>query len=142
MPKDNMDRAIKKGTGELEGVDYQEVTYEGYGPGGVALIIEAVTDNPTRTVADVRHRMSRGGGNLGTPNSVAFMFDRKGQIEIDASKYTDEDAALEAALDAGAEDFRREGDVYVVTTDPVSFHAVRAALATRGIMPSDAQLAR
>lgn len=141
MPKDNIDRAIKKGTGELEGVDYQEVTYEGYGPGGVALIIEAVTDNPTRTVADVRHRMSRGGGNLGTPNSVAFMFDRKGLIEIDASKYSDEDAALEAALDAGAEDFRREGDAYVVTTDPTSFHAVRAALEAKGIMPSESELA-
>src|SRR5258706_5255689 len=90
MPKDNIERAIKKGTGELEGVDYQEVTYEGYGPGGVALIIEAVTDNPTRTVADVRHRMSRGGGNLGTPNSGAFPFDRKGQIEIHGLKYADE----------------------------------------------------
>ncbi len=141
MPKDNIDRAIKKGTGELEGVDYQEVTYEGYGPGGVALIIEAVTDNPTRTVADVRHRMSRGGGNLGTPNSVAFLFDRKGQIEIDASKYADEDAALEAALDAGAEDFRREGDVYVITTDPASFHAVRAALEVKGIAPAESELA-
>src|ERR1700741_100126 len=77
MPKDNIDRAIKKGTGELEGVDYQEVLYEGYGPGGAAMIIAALTDNPTRTVADVRHRMSRLGGNLGTPNSVSFMFDKK-----------------------------------------------------------------
>src|SRR5260221_880992 len=105
------------------------------------MIVEAVTDNPTRTVADVRHRMSRGGGNLGTPNSVAFLFDRKGQIEIDASKYADEDAALEAALDAGAEDFRREGDVYVITTDPASFHAVRAALEVKGIAPAESELA-
>ena len=84
LPKENIDRAIKKGTGELEGEDIQEVTYEGYGPGGVALIIDAMTDNPTRTVADVRHKMSRGGGNLGTPGSVAFMFEKKGQIELDA----------------------------------------------------------
>src|SRR5215472_14358795 len=80
MPKENIERAIKKGTGELEGVDYQELTYEGYGPGGVAIMIAALTDNPTRTVADVRHAMSRGGGNIGTPNSVAFMFDKKAQL--------------------------------------------------------------
>lgn len=101
MPKDNIERAIKKGTGELEGVDYQEVMYEGYGPGGVALLIQALTDNPTRTVAEVRHKLSRGGGNLGATNSVAWMFERKGQIYVDASRY-DEDAALEAALEAGA----------------------------------------
>lgn len=142
MPKENIDRAVKKGTGELEGVDYQEVTYEGYGPGGVALIIEAVTDNPTRTVADVRHKMSRGGGNLGTPNSVAFMFERKGQLTVDATKHRDEDAMLEAALDAGAEDFRREDDeTYVVTTDPASFHAVKSALEAKGIVPSESELA-
>src|SRR5690349_11503753 len=95
LPKENIDRAIKKGTGELAGEDIQEVTYEGYGPAGVALIIEAMTDNPTRTVADIRHKMSRGGGNLGTPGSVSFMFEKKGQLELDASKYADEDAALE-----------------------------------------------
>src|SRR3954466_6639336 len=100
LPKENIDRAIKKGTGELESVDYQEVTYEGYGPGGVALIIDAVTDNPTRTVADVRHKMSRGGGNLGTPNSVGWMFDKKGQIVVDAAG-KDEDAMMELALEAG-----------------------------------------
>jgi YebC/PmpR family DNA-binding regulatory protein len=86
MPKENIERAVKKGTGELEGVDYQEVTYEGYGPGGVALLIDAVTDNPTRTVAEVRSKMTRLGGNLGTPNSVAWMFEKKGQIYVDASK--------------------------------------------------------
>jgi YebC/PmpR family DNA-binding regulatory protein len=84
MPKENIERAIKKGTGELEGVDYQEVTYEGYGPGGVALLIDAVTDNATRTVADVRHKMSRGGGNIGTPNSVSWMFEKKGQVFVQA----------------------------------------------------------
>jgi YebC/PmpR family DNA-binding regulatory protein len=133
MPKDNIERAIKKGTGELEGVDYQEVTYEGYGPGGVALVIGAVTDNPTRTVADVRHVMTRLGGNLGTPNSVAWMFDKKGQLMIDASKYP-EDPTLEAALDAGAEDFAKADDQYVVTTSPAEFHAVKTKLEAKGIV--------
>jgi YebC/PmpR family DNA-binding regulatory protein len=141
LPKENIDRAIKKGTGELASEDIQEVTYEGYGPAGVALIIDAMTDNPTRTVADVRHKMSRGGGNLGTPGSVAFMFEKKGQLEIDATQHPDEDAALEAALEAGAEDFRREDDVYVVTTEPMSFHAVRSALEARGIVPTESELA-
>jgi YebC/PmpR family DNA-binding regulatory protein len=132
MPKENIDRAIKKGTGELEGVDYQEVIYEGYGPGGVALIIAALTDNPTRTVADVRHKMSRLGGNLGTPNSVAFLFDKKGQLTIDARKFG-EDATLEAALDAGAEDFVREDDLYVVIASPADFHSVKSRLEAKGI---------
>jgi YebC/PmpR family DNA-binding regulatory protein len=141
MPKDNIDRAIKKGTGELEGVDYQEVTYEGYAPGGVALIIDAVTDNPTRTVADVRHKMSRGGGNLGTPNSVSFLFEKKGILTIPVSVNSDEDAMLEAALEAGAEDFRREDEEnYVVTTDPASFHAVKQALEDKGIVPAESEL--
>jgi YebC/PmpR family DNA-binding regulatory protein len=137
MPKENIERAIKKGTGELEGVDYQEVTYEGYGPGGVALIIQALSDNPTRTVADVRHRLSRGGGNLGAANSVSWMFDRKGQIFIDAAKHPDEDAVLEAALEAGAEDFRREDEQFVVTTEPTQFHAVKSALAEKRIAMLD-----
>jgi YebC/PmpR family DNA-binding regulatory protein len=141
LPKENIDRAIKKGTGELASEDIQEVTYEGYGPGGVALIIDAMTDNPTRTVADIRHKMSRNGGNLGTPGSVAFMFEKKGQLTIDAARYADEDAALEAALEAGAEDFRREDDEYVVTTDPTAFHAVRSALETKGIVPTESELA-
>ena len=132
MPKENIDRAIKKGTGELDGVDYQDVVYEGYGPGGVALVIAALTDNPTRTVAEIRHKMSRLGGNLGTPNSVAFLFDKKGQLTIDASRFG-EDATLEAALDSGAEDFTREEDQYLVTTPPADFHAVKTALEGRGI---------
>lgn len=132
MPKDNIERAIKKGTGELEGVDYQEVMYEGYGPGGVALMIAALTDNPTRTVADVRHKMSKLGGNLGTPNSVSFLFDRKAQLTIDATKF-EEDPTLEAALEAGAEDFAREDDIYVVTMSPADFHAVKSGLEARKI---------
>ena len=114
---------------------------EGYGPGGVALIIDAMTDNPTRTVADVRHKMSRAGGNLGTPGSVAFMFEKKGQIMLDATAFPDEDAMLELALDAGAEDFRREDDVYIVTTDPATFHAVRTALEARKVVATESELA-
>jgi YebC/PmpR family DNA-binding regulatory protein len=140
MPKENIDRAIKKGTGELEGVDYQEVTYEGYGPGGVALMIDAVTDNPTRTIAEVRHKMSRGGGTVGTPNSVGWMFEKKGQILIDASS-KDEDTMMEVALEAGAEDFRREDEQYVITTTPADFHQVISALGAKGITVKESELA-
>jgi YebC/PmpR family DNA-binding regulatory protein len=140
LPKENIERAVKKGTGELEGVDYQEVLYEAYGPGGVALMIQAVTDNPTRTVADVRHKLSRNGGNLGSTNSVAFMFDRKGQLYLDAAKL-DEDAALEAALEAGAEDLKRDEDQFVVTTAAGDLHAVREALQARGVHVREAELA-
>ena len=140
MPKENIERAIKKGTGELEGVDYHEITYEGYGPGGVALLIHAVTDNPNRTVAEVRHRLSRGGGNLGATNSVAWMFERKGQIYIDATHY-DEDATLEAALEAGAQDFARDGDQFVVTVDPTELHAVKSQLEAAGIRAREAEIA-
>ena len=140
MPKENIERAIKKGTGELEGVDYQEVTYEGYGPGGVALLIDAVTDNPTRTVAEVRSKMSRLGGNLGTPNSVAWMFEKKGQVYVDASKIG-EDALMEAALDAGAEDVQREDERFLVTTSPTDFHSVQSALKAKGVEIAEAELA-
>ena len=104
MPKDNIDKAIKKGTGELEGVEYVELQYEGYGPGGIALLIETLTDNKNRTAADVKSVLGKGGGNLGTPGSVSHLFKREGIICFDASKYT-EDAVLEAALEAGADDF-------------------------------------
>jgi YebC/PmpR family DNA-binding regulatory protein len=107
----------------------------------VALIVDTMTDNPTRTVADVRHKFSRAGGNLGTPGSVAFMFDKKGQIELDATKYADEDTTLEAALEAGAEDFRREGDVYLVTTEPNALYAVKSALEAKGIVATEAEIA-
>jgi YebC/PmpR family DNA-binding regulatory protein len=140
MPKENIERAIKKGTGELEGVEYTEATYEGYGPAGVALIIETVTDNPTRTVAEVRHKFSRLGGNLGATNSVSWMFERKGQILVPSSA-GNEDDLLELVLDAGAEDFRSEEGQYVVTTDPASLHAVRAALEAKKIQIDEAELA-
>lgn len=139
MPKENIERAVKKGTGELEGVDYQEITYEGYGPGGVALLILTLTDNPTRTVAEVRHKLSRAGGSLGAANSVAWMFERKGELYTDAA-LRDEDTAMEEALEAGAEDFRREGDQYVITTDPTQFHAVKSALEARDFSFVEAEI--
>lgn len=140
MPKENIERAVKKGTGELEGVDYSEVTYEGYAPGGVALMISAVTDNPTRTVADVRLKLSRGGGNLGATNSVAWMFDRKGQIYLPAEDL-DEDKTLEAALEAGASDFTRDGDQFVVSTEPADLHAVKSALEEGKFAIAEAEIA-
>jgi len=139
MPNDNIDRAVKKGTGELEGSVYEELTYEGYGPGGAAIFIEATTDNPNRTVAEIRHAFSRNGGNLGATNSVAWMFDRKGQIYLDASR-TDEDSTLEAALEAGAEDFAREGDQYLVTTTTAAFQTVQDALKARKLAVYSAEV--
>jgi len=140
MPKENIERAVKKGTGELEGVEYSEITYEGYGPGGVAILIFSLTDNPNRTVAEVRHKLSRGGGNLGSANSVSWMFERKGQIYLDSAAYG-EDAALEAALDAGAEDFSAEGEQYVVTTDPADMHTVKSALEAKGFTSTESEIA-
>jgi YebC/PmpR family DNA-binding regulatory protein len=140
MPGDNIERAIKKGTGELEGASYEEVTYEGYGPGGAAVIIEATTDNSTRTVAEIRHAFSRNGGNLGATNSVAWMFDRKGQIYLDAARYG-EDSTLEAALEAGAEDFARDGEQYLITTAVPAFHAVQDALREHGLEIESAEIA-
>ena len=140
MPVENVDRAIKKGTGELAGESYEEITYEGYGPGGAAILIEATTDNPNRTVAEVRHAFSRHNGNLGASNSVAWMFDRKGQLYLDANKYP-EDQVLEAALDSGAEDVVKDGEQYTVTTSPGTFHAVQDALKSRGFKAESAELA-
>jgi YebC/PmpR family DNA-binding regulatory protein len=140
MPKENIERGIKKGTGELEGVEYVEVLYEAYGPGGVALMIQALTDNATRTVADVRHKLSRNGGNLGAANSVSYLFDRKGQMALDAAG-RDEDTVMMAALDAGAEDVSLDGDEFTITTAPADLHAVREALEKSGFPVRDAALA-
>jgi YebC/PmpR family DNA-binding regulatory protein len=140
MPNDNIERAIKKGTGELEGSSYEEVTYEGYGPGGAAIVIEASTDNANRTVAEIRHAFSRNGGNLGASNSVLWMFDKKGQIYVDAERH-EEDPTLEAALDAGAEDFDREGEQYLITTHPNALHSVAETLRKKGIVIESAELA-
>jgi YebC/PmpR family DNA-binding regulatory protein len=139
MPAENIDRAIRKGTGELEGVDYQEVSYEGYGPGGVAIYIETLTDNANRTVSDIRYVLSRNEGSMGTSGSVAWQFERKGQIIVNASRY-DEDSTMLAALEAGAEDMRREDEVFVITTELTSFNAVQEGLRVAGIEIDQAEL--
>jgi YebC/PmpR family DNA-binding regulatory protein len=140
MPNENIERAIKKGTGELEGATYEEFSYEGYGPGGTAILIEGSTDNANRTVAEVRHAFSRNHGNLGTSNSVAWMFEKKGQIIIPSGTIP-EDKALEDALDAGASDFTTDGDLYVVTTETSKFHAVMDALKRTGYHPESSEIA-
>ena len=139
MPADNIDRAVKKGTGELDGVTYEEVIYEGYGPGGAAIFIEVTTDNANRTVAELRNILSKNGGNLGTSGSVAWMFDRRGQIYVDAARY-DEDSVMEAALEAGAQDMTKEGDQYVVTTTPHDLHHVQEGLKAKTIAPESAEI--
>ena len=131
LPIDNITRAIKKGTGELEGVSYEEVTYEGDGPGGVAIMMDIITDNKNRTVAEIRHLLSKYGGNLGENGSVAWVFDKKGQIIINSSS-GDENVILEAALEAGADDFEAADDFFTITTDPVSLMDVRDALENSG----------
>ncbi|MGH7522780.1 MAG: YebC/PmpR family DNA-binding transcriptional regulator [Gemmatimonadales bacterium] len=140
MPNDNIERAIKKGTGELEGASYEEFTYEGYGAGGTAILIEGSTDNANRTVAEVRHAFSRNNGNLGTTNSVAWMFEKKGQILIPMARIPEE-KAMEDALDAGASDFSADGDLYVVTTEPNQFHAVMDAFTAKGYRPESSEIA-
>ena len=140
MPADNIERGIKKGTGELEGVSYEEATYEGYGPGGAAILVQVTTDNLNRTVAEIRHIFSKNGGGLGEPNSVAWLFSKRGQIELDAARYA-EDLAMEAALESGAEDMEADGDRHVISTKPEDLHTVREALAARGIDVLEAQLA-
>jgi len=139
MPAENIERAIKKGTGELEGVVYEEVTYEGYGPGGAAILIQAITDNANRTVAEIRNVFTRRGGNLGATNSVAWMFDRKGQIEVAGD--ADEDTTMEAALDAGADDMVREGDVFLITTPPNQLHVIDEALRAKQLPVRSAEIA-
>jgi YebC/PmpR family DNA-binding regulatory protein len=140
MPNDNIDRAIKKGTGELEGVEYQEISYEAYGPAGVALFIDTLTDNPNRTVADIRHALSRNSGNLGTTGSVAWMFERRGQIVLDGERY-DEADVLEAALEAGAEDMEAAEGAFTVYTGLAEFAAVQDALRERAMEWEEAELA-
>jgi YebC/PmpR family DNA-binding regulatory protein len=139
MPADNITRAIKKGTGELEGVNYEEISYEGYGPGGVALYIETLTDNQNRTVADVRHILTKLGGSLGTAGSVGWQFDRKGQIYVDAAGY-DEESVFEAAIDAGADDVEAFDEEFVVTTEASNFHEVQAGMKSAGIEFARAEL--
>ncbi len=139
MPKDNLERAIKKGTGELEGVNYEEMTYEGYGPGGAAIIVESLTDNKNRAIADIRHIFTKCGGNIGSTGCVAWMFDKKGLIVVD-KKGANEDLLMETAIDAGAEDVEDEGDEFEVLTAPEDFEAVKEALDKAKIVCSSAEV--
>ena len=139
MPAANVERAIKKGTGELEGVTYEELTYEGYGPYGVALIIEAMTDNKNRTVSEIRHLLGKYGGNLGSSGSVAWMFDTKGIITVKAEGL-DEEEVLLASVEAGAEDFSRDEDIFEITTAMSDLHTVSQKLAEAGFTIEDAEV--
>ena len=139
MPKDNIERAIKKGTGELEGVNYEESTYEGYGPGGAAVFIESVTDNKNRAVADIRHIFSKHGGNLGENGCVAWMFDKKGYIAIE-KKAVDEDSLMETAIEAGAEDVREDNGSFEIITEPDDFESVKTAIDKAAIPYLDAEI--
>jgi YebC/PmpR family DNA-binding regulatory protein len=140
MPADNIKKAIQRGTGELPGVTYEEITYEGYGPGGAALIIECMTDNKNRTVGELRHLLEKYNGNLGASNSVAWMFSKKGYIVVDKVA-ADEEKLLNAALEAGADDVRDDGDSWEVLSEPSAFETVKDAVKGLGIEPGTAQVA-
>ena len=138
MPADNIKRAIQRGTGELEGVSYEEITYEGYGPGGVALIVEVLTDNKNRAVSEIRHAFSKNGGNLGAEGAVSWMFTKKGVIAVDKS--VNEEKLTEVVLEAGADDLSDEGEHWEVLCDPKQFEAVTEALKAAGIKPEHAEV--
>jgi len=138
MPKENIERAIKKGGGDLEGENYDEVMYEGYAPGGIAILIECLTNNRARSNTDVRTIIEKAGGNMGTPGAVSFLFDRKGLIVLDAKQYPDEDATMMMALDAGADDMQTEDGAYAITTDPTQFHSVLEKIKAAGLEPLEA----
>jgi len=139
MPADNIKRAIMKGTGELEGGQLEEITYEGYGPAGVALLVEVVTDNRNRTVSEIRHVFSKNGGNMGESGSVAWMFSKKGSIIVESSK-ADEETLMTIAIDAGADDFRSEGSTYEIYTAPEAFDKVLQAIKSKGIETESAEV--
>ena len=140
MPAENIKRAIQRGTGELEGVSYEEITYEGYGPGGVAIIVEVLTDNKNRAVSEVRHAFTKNGGNMGAEGAVAWMFTKKGVIVV--NKSVNEEKLTEVVLDAGAEDLSDEGDNWEVLTDPEDFEAVTEALKAAKITPEHAEVTK
>ena len=140
MPRENIERAIRRGTGEEPGVSYEEITYEGYGPGGVALMIESVTDNKNRTVGEIRHLLGKYNGNLAAENSVAWMFTRKGQVFVEKDK-ADEEKLLNAVLEAGGDDMNDDGDAWEIMCAPETFEAVRDAVKALGIEPASAQVA-
>jgi len=141
MPKDNIDRAIKRGTGEIEGAEYVEMTYEGYGPHGVAFFVEVLTDNTNRSVADIRHLFSKSGGNLGTSGSVSFLFERKGLIEVPRGKLSESDL-FDLVAEAGAEDLETDDDMFVVTTSVEAYGAVASSLSDAGIDTESSGLIR
>jgi len=136
---DNIDRAIKKGTGGLEGMTYEEFTIEGYGPGGVAILVEVMTDNKNRTTADIRNIFSKKNGNVAGAGSVSWMFEKKGYIEVD-KQASSEDKVMSIVLDAGAQDMQTEEDIYTITTDTKDLEAVRKALEVSGIKPKTAEI--
>lgn len=140
MPKDNIEKAIKRGTGEIEGATYDEVMYEGYGPGGVAVLVEVMTDNRNRTNGEIKKIFERANANVGVPGSVGYMFDRKGFFAIEAAKHPDEDKLLNLALEAGAEDLKREGDFFEITCEPSSFSGVLEALKAASIETVEAEV--
>jgi YebC/PmpR family DNA-binding regulatory protein len=141
MPKDNVERAIKKGAGELEGMEFSELTYEAYGPGGVAILIDILTDNKNRTAAEVRHTLSRGGGNLGESGCVSYLFKRKGFIMYDATKYKEDDIVA-AGLEAGAHDVTNDGENIEVVTEPDDFENVLQALTKAGYEQKSAEITK
>ena len=140
MPADNIKRAIRRGTGEEPGVSYEEVTYEAYGPGGAALLIECMTDNTNRAVGEIRHLLSKHNGNLGTTNSVAWMFEKHGYIVIEKAG-VDEESLMTAAIEAGADDFKDEGENWEIISTPELFEAIRSAVTAAGVQPMSAQIA-
>jgi len=140
MPQDNIDRAVKKGTGELEGITYEEFTIEGYGSGGVAIMVEILTDNKNRTTADIRNIFSKKNGNVAGAGSVGWMFQKKGYIEIDRKNYPDEDKIMGIVLDAGAQDMQTEEDVYAVTTELKDLETVKKALESNKIKPKSSEI--
>ncbi len=141
MPNDTIERGIKKAAGDGNANNYERITYEGYGPGGIAIIVETLTDNKNRTAADVRSAFSKGSGNIGTPGCVSFMFDQKGQIIVSKEDFEmDADELMMAALDAGAEDFQEEEEYFEILTDPDSFSEVREALEKQGIPMEEADI--
>ena len=140
MPRENIERAIRRGTGEEPGVSYEEIMYEGYGPGGVAILIQTLTDNKNRTVGEIRHMLGKHNGNLAAENSVAWMFTRKGQVIIEKDK-ADEEKLLNAALEAGADDMSDDGSVWEIISAPESFDAVRDAVKGLGLEPASAEVA-
>jgi YebC/PmpR family DNA-binding regulatory protein len=141
MPKDNIERAVKRGTGEVEGLTFEEVTYEGYGPGGVAMLVEVLTDNRNRTASEVRKIFERTGGKMGSAGCVGYLFERKGVFSVDANS-TDEDTLMGISLDAGADDLKRSGSTFEITCDPSAFNSVQDALKKNSITPLVAEISQ